>query len=156
MTPPTSRRLLLRTAAWSVPAITVAAAAPAFASSPGASAASQASVSFEKSTTDPDESGRITVANPSSEDLVVDLSFSPVPDEDTPYSLMSYSGFEGFTQVSSAAGFVLTGTIRAGQSTSGWCWWRDNGAVRGVTTVTATISGPDGDATPAPARIEIV
>ncbi len=137
-----------------MPAVTVAATAPAFATSTVPSAG-QAKVAFTPSSTDPHEAGEITVTNPSAEDLTVTLNFSPVPDEDTPSSLMSYSGFEGFTQVSTSTEFLLRGTIRAGQSTNGWCWWREEAGRQAVTTVTATIEGSDGTATPAPLKITI-
>ena len=132
LVPSTTRRALVRSAVWTAPVVTLAAAAPAQAAS-----GAPARMAFDRTAGD---AGEVVVTNPGAQGVTATLTFSPDPDQDTEHSLQAYDGFAGFVAVSSAP-FQLRGTIPAGGSTSGWCWWRTATGRTGVTYVTAEVDG---------------
>lgn len=132
------RRTVLTTVAWSVPAVVVSSSAPAFATSPTA-----APLSLESS---PRGNGAwdLSVENPRSEPVSVALVFTPTPDEATAGSLQAYSGFSELSVAPAAQSYTLTGTLAAGATTSGWCWWRE-GDGSSTPTVELLVDGDSHD-----------
>lgn len=132
------RRTVLATVAWSVPAVTVAASTPAFAASPSA-----APLSLDH---EPRGNGAwdLSVENPRSEPVSVSLVFTPTPDEATAGSLQAYSGFSELSVTPAAQSYTLTGTLAAGATTSGWCWWREDGGAS-APTVELLVDGDSHD-----------
>lgn len=130
--PSPSRRAVLTTAAWSVPAVSLAASAPAFATSDG-----KVTLSFERGGAN---DGEVTITNASNAATEVTLTFTPTPDEDVAASLQSHHGFDSFTQVSTEP-FSIRGTVAPDSSVTGWCWWRPAAGGTGTTSVQATATG---------------